>query len=219
MDIKQVNWWKIGGLIALGIALFLVGIYIGKKTTKPKEITHTEYITLPPIHDTIPPIIIKEKVPVDTAKLIKKCVKDGIYQELFPEKIVYLNDTTQFTKPDSTKIMLDWATEREYAATLFEIDTVGTCIVNTKVQYNRLGRLNYTFTPVEKQTTTELVKTRKYLPYIGGGITTFPSVSLETGLFIDQSWGFAIDGNYFFNPNKIENMPKYNVGIKVLKMF
>lgn len=214
---NKTNWWKIALIILGFIGLFILGVYIGKKTFKPQIIEHTEYITLPPQHDTVPPIIIKETV--DTAKLIKQCIKDGIYQELFPEKIVYITDTLEFDKTDSTKIMEDWITKREYETTLFDSDTLGKCDIKTVVQYNRLGVIDYTFIPIQKQTTTTEVVTRKYLPFIGGGITTFPSVELEAGLFINQSYGFSLDGSYYFNPNKIEGLPKYSVGIKVYKMF
>lgn len=214
---NKTNWWKVGAIIVGTIALFILGIYIGKKTTKPKIVEKIEYITLPPQHDTIPPIIIKETV--DTADLIKQCVTDGIYQELFPEKIVYLTDTITFDKTDSTKIMQDWATKRDYEATLFDVDTLGKCDIKTSVQYNRLGNIDYTFIPVQKQTNITEVTTRKFLPYVGAGITTFPSAEIETGLFIDQSYGFALSGNYYFNPKKIDGIPKYSVGIKVFKMF
>ena len=213
----MTNYWKIALIIVGIVGLFILGIYIGKKTTKPQIIEHTEYITLPPQTDTIPPIIIKETV--DTANLIKQCIKDGIYQELFPEKIVYITDTLEFDKTDSTKVMQDWITKREYEATLFDVDTLGKCDIKTTVQYNRLGTIDYTFVPKQKQTTVTEVVTRKYLPFIGGGITTFPSVGVEAGLFINQSYGFSLDGSYYFNPNKIEGLPKYSVGIKVFKMF
>ena len=213
----MTNYWKIALIIVGIVGLFILGIYIGKKTTKPQIIEHTEYITLPPQTDTIPPVIIKETV--DTANLIKQCIKDGIYQELFPEKIIYLTDTLEFDKTDSTKIMQDWITKREYEATLFDVDTLGKCDIKTIVQYNRLGTIDYTFTPKQKQTTISEVTIRKFLPYIGGGITTFPSAEIEAGLFINQSYGFSLSGSYYFNPNKIEGLPKYSVGIKVLKMF
>lgn len=216
---KEINWWKIFGIIAIVLTLFLTGIYVGKKTTKPKIINHTEYITLPPIHDTLPPTLVTITKPVDTANLIKQCVADGIYQELFPEKIVYLTDTTTFTKPDSTTIMVDWATKRDYTATLFDIDTVGVCKVNTSVQYNRLGLLEYDFTPVQKQTTTTVTQNRKYIPYMGAGLSTFPSASIEAGMLIDQSLGFSLEGRYNYNPNKIPEIPKFDISLKVLKMF
>ena len=214
---NKVNWWKIVGIIIAIIFLFVSGIYVGKKTTNSKIIEKIEYIELPPIHDTIPPIIIKESV--DTLKLIKQCIKKGIYQELFPEKVIYVTDTIEFDKTDSTKIMNDWATLRDYEATLFEVDTLGKCDIKTSVQYNRISNIEYYFTPKQKQVTKTEIFKRKYLPYIGGGISTQPSVGVECGLFINQSWGFAIDANYNFNPNKIEGLPKYDMGIKILKMF
>lgn len=216
---NNINWWKIGSIIGVGLLIFFLGLYIGKKTTKPKIVTETEYITLPPVHDTIPPIVTTITKPVDTAKLIKQCVKDGIYQELFPEKIVYITDTLDFTSSDSTAIMLDWATKREYQATLFDIDTVGVCKLNTSTQYNRLGNLNYTFTPVQKQTTTTITQYRHLLPYFGVGITTFPSVNAQIGMFIDQSYGFAIQGIYNYDYKNMPGIDKYNFGISLMKMF
>ena len=215
----QTNWWKIGGIVAIAILLFLTGIYIGKKTQKVVEKVVTEYVPGEPVHDTIPPIIIKETQPVDTANLIAQCVQDGIYQELFPEKIVYITDTTQFSKSDSTKIMLDWATKRDYNAVLFDIDTVGKCTINTSVQYNRLGNIDYTFNPIYKQQTVYVQTKREILPFVGAGLSTFPSVSAEAGLFFNQSFGVATEGTYYFNQKKIEGIPQYDIKLKVYKMF
>lgn len=216
---NNLNWWKIGSIIAIAVLLFLSGLYIGRQHEKIITNTITEYVPLPPIHDTIPPIIIKEKQPIDTANLIKQVVKDGIYQELFPEKIVYLTDTTQFSKSDSTAIMIDWATKKEYSATLFDSDTLGTCKINTFVQYNKLGNIDYTFTPVYKQETNYIQTKRKLIPFVGVGITTFPSATIETGLFINQSYGFSINGNYNYNPNKISEIHKFDIGLKIYKLF
>lgn len=223
-DTKQLNWWKIGGIAAIAILLFLSGIYIGKKNVKVIEKIVTEYVPGEPVHDSIPyPVPYYVVEPVDTANLIAQCVKDGIYQELFPEKVIYLTDSTQFTKPDSTAIMADWATKREYKETLFDIDTVGKCTIDATIQYNRMSNLKYDFNPVYKQQTVYVESKRKILPFVGAGITTFPSASLDIGFFANQSFGVAIEGNYYFNPKPKETrnpeIPQYDVGLKVYKMF
>lgn len=210
----MINYWKIGGIIAIIIALFLIGYYIGKSRTKIIEKQVVEYITLPPVHDTVSaPYPIKEKI--DTGKLIKQIIDSGLFNELFPKK----TDTVYLTQTDSSNIVKDWSTQREYTTTLFESDSLGKCTINTTVQFNRLGDIDYTFNPQQKTVKEYVEVKKKFIPYIGGGITTFPSVELETGIFINQSFGFALSGNYFFNPNKIEGMPKFNAGIKILKMF
>ena len=248
MDFKNINWWKVGSIIVIIILLFLSGIYVGRKTFEPKVVTKIEYKELPPIHDTIPaPYPVKEKV--DTANLIKQIVAKGLYSELFPDK--EKTDTVYLTPKDTSKIINDWATERTYTEKLFYIYTVGTCTINTSVQFNRLGSIDYTFKPVQKQTTTTITEKRKYLPYAGIGISTFPTAGIEAGIFINQSWGFSIGANYYFHHGTINNIvntttanislqtnattqqdntiiplqtstieiPKFDVSLKILKMF
>lgn len=216
MNISEntIKWLKIGGIILLISAIFLTGLFIGRKHTKVVEKEVIKYVTLPPIHDSIPaPYPVKEKI--DTINFLVDCVKKGVYQELFPNR----KDTVYLTQKDTSELLKDWATERDYNVNLFDSDTLGTCTINTKVQYNRLGKIGYTFTPKQKQSIQYVEVKKNYIPFVGAGISTFPSVGAEVGMFFNQSWGFALEGNYFFNPNKIENMPKYDVGLKVVKMF
>lgn len=209
---------KLIGYVLGIVGIFLFGIYVGKKTTPVKKITKTIYVEAEPIHDSIDkpvPVYIKE--PVDVAKIIAQAVKDGVYQELFPEKIKEIKDTVYMTSEDTLKLIADWATLREYKETLFDNDTLGTFKLNTSVQYNRLGTLYYDFVPKVKVVTNTEYRTRKILPYVGAGGTTFPSVTAEAGVFVNQSWGLSVDGHYYFNKN--EYVPKHDVGVKLLKMF
>ena len=206
-------------IIVSALLLFLLGIYVGKKTTPEKINTVIEYVEGEPIHDTLDPIIIYEKAPIDTLKIIQQCVKDGIYAELFPEKIKYITDTLFFEKEDTTKILADWATLRQYDETLFDSDTLGVMKLKTYVQYNRLGNIVYDFTPMTKTVTNTVYKTRVFLPYIGAGLSRLPSYSLEGGFFIKQSWGFSLDVNYYPFANNLEGFPSIDYGIKILKMF
>lgn len=213
---KKKIWLIIG--IVIGCALlFIGGIYVGKKTVPVKVITKTKYLPGEPIHDVIDnPVPVYIAKPIDTANLIKQCVADGIFSELFPEKII--TDTLYLMKEDTTKIMADWATKREYEETLFDVDTLGKLKINTYTQYNRLGSIDYTFTPVIKQQTTEIYNVRKFSPFVGAGLSTFPSYDAEVGFFYRESVGVSIEGSYY--PKLLtEDMQKYSVSLKVLKKF
>lgn len=209
---------KIIGII-LGVAIiFIGGIYVGKKTTPIKTVTITKYEKGETIHDSIDkPVPVYIKQTIDTGKFIAQCVKDGVFYELFPEKIKY--DTLVLDKTDSTKIIADYSAKREYNETLFDSDTLGTMKIKTSVQYNRLGTINYSFTPVTKTVETTKYVERHILPFVGAGLSTFPSYGAEAGMFINKSWGFSVNGNYYPNYQNIQNLPKFDVSVKVLKMF
>lgn len=176
---------------------WLLGFYFGRKTIEistPK--TEVKYVKGEKVTDSIPyPEPIEVVKPIDTANIIKQCVKDGIYTELFPEKTI--TEYIEITKDDTTAILRDWATKRMYSETLFDIDTVGKCIVNASVQYNRLSLLAYDYTPIEKQITITTNKVNFFSPYIGVGVLVdnvfndylnyMPTASL--GFFIKEKYG------------------------------
>ena len=193
---KNVNWWKIALFAVIVIGLCLLSYYIGRKR-EPDVIVKTEvkYVELPPIHDTIDkPVPYKVVVPADTADIILDCVKSGKFADLFPKQP---GDTVYITKEDTAAVIKDWATERLYAETLFDVDTLGRCDVNALVQYNRLASLNYTFTPIQKQTEITTRSVRKFLPYVGAGLGTNGSVVAQGGMFIKEDAGFALQ--YYYN--------------------
>jgi hypothetical protein len=191
---KEINWWKVAVIAIVALALFWGGFFIGKQR-EPEVITNTvtEYVELPPIHDTIPvPKPYKVVEPADTVDIIKKCIENGLFAELFPPR----PDTVFVTKEDTSAVIKDWATQRHYAETLFDIDTVGKCSINADVQYNRLSNLSYEFIPIQKQTQTTIRTTRTFLPYVGAGLSTNATYSAQGGVFYKQDAGVAIQYNY-----------------------
>lgn len=181
----EKNWWKIGGIIAIAIGLLVLGFFAGRatiKTPEPKIIT--KYIKSEPIRDTlynVKPYYVE--TPVDTSELIKQCVLDGLFVELFPEKIVEV-EKYRPTSEDTLAILADYASKKYYSEEIFNIDTVGKCVVNADVQYNRITSMGYVYTPVSKETTiTKVAPKRKITPDIGVGMTSFPSVMGEAGLY------------------------------------
>jgi len=185
------------------VVIFLLGLYIGRKTVKVNESVHTEYITLPPVHDSIPIEKPSKQVPPDTARIIEDCVKKGLYSELFPYKEV---TDTVYTDVDTANILKDWATERFYAESLFDIDTVGKCDIDVQIQYNRLSSLKYTYTPIQKQSNTVIIKEKTFEPFIGGGITIgvdrekklTEGVALQGGFYVKQKYGVSLQYQYLF---------------------
>ena len=150
-------------LLALGI-VFATGLFTGRKTVKiPEPIEKTEYITSDPIHDTLwldKPYLVKK--PADTLGIIEACIRDGIYKDLWPEKLV----TEYITKDDTTAILSDWATERRYKETLFDSDSLGRCSVDATVKYNRLNSLEYEYIPVNKVTTNTIYTAKYFAPFV-----------------------------------------------------
>ena len=190
-------------LIFVGIAVITVGLlsfYLGRKTVKEGE-THTEivYVKGETITDSIPyPVPQYVIKPTDTADIIRKCVKDGIYAELFPERVV--TEYIEITKEDTTDIIRDWGTKRMYSETLFDIDTVGKCVVDASVQYNRLSLISYSYTPITKTVTITERRVKFFSPYVGFGVLIKNDFSdymnlmpiLNAGFFIKERYGINL---------------------------
>lgn len=203
-----VNKWEIIFYTFIILALFFSGFFIGRSTIETKIETKIEYVK----GDTITNVIYKPKpeyiqLPVDTLNIIKQCIKDGIYQELWPEKIV--TEVVEITKEDTTKIMVDWANKRIYNEILFNNDTLGFCSVNTEVQYNRMRVLGYKFTPITKQITETKYVVKTFSPFIGIGYMDNPwndirepSILFNGGLFIKEKYGLQLQLMHNMNSEK-----------------
>lgn len=186
------------------ILVFLLGLYIGRKTVKITESVHTEYITLPPIHDSIEVHSPIKSVSPDTAKIIQDCVRNGLYAELFPYKE---KTDTIYTERDTAAVLKDWATERRYTENLFDEDTLGTCEIDIKVQYNRLSSIGYTYRPIQKHTELTVINEKMFEPFLGAGVTIgidkrnnklTEGISVQGGAFIKQNYGVSIQYQYMF---------------------
>lgn len=204
------NFKKIAGTILLILAIAAIGFFIGRSTIKTKTKTITKYEkgdTVKITKDSLIPVYTNR--PVDTANVLLAAIKSGKFDDLFPKRdsIVYV------TINDTTAALLDWATERQYKETLFDIDTVGTETVELKVQYNRLQAINGYFVPVIKTVETTEVLTKKYSPFIGGGITTQPSVVANAGIFFEDKYGASLLYQYDWQ------LKKNNVGLTFLYKF
>lgn len=200
--------WKILFHIFVIIGIFFSGFFVGRNTIEVKTETKIEYIK----GDTIEKIInnpVPEyiEMPIDTIDIIKQCIKDGIYTELWPERIV--TEVVEITKEDTTKIMQDWATKRVYDETLFSNDSIGSCDVKAEVQYNRMRLLGYTYTPVVKREIETKYMVKTFSPFIGGGYMNNlweenrdPSLLLTGGVFVKEKYGIQLQFVHGLNTKK-----------------
>ena len=189
-------------LIFVGISVIifgLLGFYLGRKTMKePNPRTEIVYVKGKTITDSIPYPVPKYIIkPSDTADIIMACVRDGIYTELFPERVVF--EYVEIMKEDTAEIIRDWGTKRMYSETLFDIDTVGKCVVDASVQYNRLSLLSYSYTPITKTVTITENRVKLLSPYVGFGVLIKNGFSDYTNLMPTANAGFFIKEKYGIN--------------------
>lgn len=199
----------------------LIGFWLGRKTVPFKE-SHTEivYVKGDKITDSIPyPVPYEVVKPTDTADIIRQCVKDGIYTELFPKKIV--TEYIEITKEDTAEIISDWGTKRLYSEKIFDIDTVGTCTIEASVQYNRLTLLSYNYIPITKQIITDNYKVKLFSPYIGAGVLVENDISNYMNLIPSVNAGFFIKEKYGLNIQYAKMLKSKNnlYGISLLYKF
>jgi len=207
-------------LIIIALLFGVVGFFFGRSTIKTETKTEIVYIKGETIRDSIPypqPYYVEK--PVDTFNIIKQCVKDSIYCELFPEKII--TEYIEITKEDSNAIIIDWALKRMYSDTLFNNDTTGTCIFDATVQYNRISLLSYQFTPIQKNTITTNYKTKMFSPYIGAGILIDNDFKDYKNIMPTANIGFFIKERYGMNLQFAKSFKSNNnfYGISLLYKF
>ena len=177
-------------IILIVIALFWgFGFWLGRKHAKIITKTKIEYIANPKITGVIvKPQPIREIKPIDTLRIVEECIAKGIYSELFPKRefIKYVPD-----KSDSTAIMKDWATIREYQDTLYNNDTTGTFVLSSKVRYNRIERYAYEYTTVTKIVTNTERVVKGFSPFVGVGYISDGFGVVNGGFYIKEKYGFS----------------------------
>ena len=153
------------------IILFIgcaISFFIGRSTIDTK--TKTEYVKGETIKDTV-------YIPAPYSE--KKADKDN----LIP---VYKKDPEgkETTELDTTKskdvTILDWNLERKYANQVFDNEN-GKFLYDITVQNNKLSKFNYTFTPIQKVTTT--TKEKIFQPYVSAGYSTLDIAGVGGGFF------------------------------------
>lgn len=195
----KLNWWKIGCVIIVAFIIFGLGLFIGLKEKPKPEI---QYIPGETVTDTLYIPGPSIEITPDTLDIIKKCIEDSIYSELWPEKkdTLFIKDTCYIpTYEDTTRIMSDWATRRIYTDMLFNDSTQGQFDYTVEVQYNRLMSFAYNFTPVVKEISQTKTSTKFISPFVGISYLTNPwdnvknpSLQFNAGIFLKDKYGLNI---------------------------
>lgn len=185
---KNAIKWILIGIFTIGV--WFLGFYLGRKKVKTIVKTKVEYLRTE-VHDTIlKPVPVKEYPPIDTLAIIQTCIRDGIYAELFPEREVEVIKYVPM-ESDSTAIMKDWATLREYCDTLIKSDTTGTFVLSTSIQYNRVKQYTYEYENVTKVIREKIYYTPSFSPFIGAGMLFNGTGIVHGGFYIKEKYGIS----------------------------
>ena len=182
-------------ILAILIA-FAVGFLLGRATVQKEE------------------IIVQERGETVHGRLnhdvLTKPVEFGGDVKDLP-RYLWITDTVRVkeveyvaTIPDTTKIIEDFLTRREYDFNVFDDDN-GKLDVKQVVQYNRLQDFSYSFTPV--RTIVTRVDRPLFTPFVSASYSTFNTVGLGGGVFIKD---IGLEYQYQFNQNQTGHM----IGIK-----
>lgn len=201
---------KILTYIVVALVIGAVCFFAGRSTIKTRTITWVKYEkgkTVTIYKDSLVPVYVSK--PADTLDVLLAAIQSGKFNDLFPvrDSIIYI------TKDDSSAVIRDWATERFYEETLFDIDTVGTEKVKMRLQYNKLQEISGTFVPVVKTVGEKELLVKKYSPFVGGGITTMPEIVANAGIFFEDKYGVSLLYEYNWE------IKKHAVGITALYKF
>lgn len=190
-----ITQWKWLYNITIILVFLTMGFFMGRKTIGTKTEIVTEYIKGDTITDTLYyPKPYKVVEPIDTLSIIRQCIKDGIYKELWPERVI--TEYVEINKADSTTIIKDWATKRFYSETLFSDDKNGTCTFDAEIQYNRMNVIGYNFIPITKVVSETKYLVNTFSPFVGLNFITNPwdniknpSIQVNGGFFVKEKYG------------------------------
>ena len=196
--------------IVTALLTAVIGFFLGRSTIEKEIVTNIKYIKGEKITNTIDkPVPYAVEIPADTLSIIQDCIKNGIYSELFPEKII--TELVNITHEDTLAIVRDWAIKRLYDEVLLDSDTIGKFEIKMEVQYNRMGKLTYSFTPVHKHIETKIRQVKKFSPFIGAGFSygtwgddlSDVLLNLNAGFFIKETYGinFQYNRSTYLNAN------------------
>lgn len=188
-----MKYWKY--LLPLVAGIFL-GLMINVPSCrKVKPTVKIEYVKGETVHDTCyisVPKINYLKDPITDSDLVD-------YIQSHPEK--FGKDTVTIEISDSL-LRKDYFAKRSYEIILFN-DSTGECEVNCHVAENELKWFDYTYTPIQKQTTITIPEKRKNVsPFlqVGMGIAKHdvyvPTVGAGAGLVVKDKLMLSVTGQF-----------------------
>lgn len=165
-------------LVIAALIALAAGFFLGRSTIKDQD-PIIEYVKGETITDTITNIQVDSIV-----------VPKIIYLPMVADTI-YVNDTfIVTTKVDTAAVLADYVLKRFYNETLFDNDTNGSMYVRTMIQYNRMGKLEYEFTPIRVERTIH--EKRLLVPFARMSINTHKYFGVGGGIYI-RDLGIGVD--------------------------
>lgn len=193
---KKQNYFYIG----IAILFLVIGFFVGRSNSK--VITKIEYAKGETIRDTI----YAEKLVPHEVKIPANPILP-----MKPDTIrIPGKPDIRYMKVDTAQIIADYIKENSYTNTLFDDETRGKLIVATKVQYNKLKRFGFEFTPIEKVVTKERIRT--ITPFIQGSWNTIGYAGAGGGLFYHN---IGVGYKYLINtkPNPLLDKSGHEFGL------
>lgn len=187
------KYWKYLATAALGIFL---GLMINVPSCSKVEPTvKIKYVQGPTVHDTC-------YVTVPKVSFIKDPVTDADLEEYMlahPEK--FDKEIVTIEVQDSL-LRQDYFAKRQYEIILFN-DSTGECEVNCNISENELKSFDYSYTPIQKQTTITVPEKKKNLsPFlqVGMGVAKHdnyvPTVGAGAGLVVKDKLMVSATGQF-----------------------
>jgi hypothetical protein len=159
-------------LLVAAIALFLSGVFVGRKKTPEKttEITTVRYERGATVHDTVrvlTPYYVRYTDTVTYTRIVEK--PTFVYADTLLLRSVW--DDYYLTR----KYELD-----------FSNDTTGVFDVDVSIRENRIVSATSRIVPIYRVTTRETVRTgeqRVFAPFVSAGYSTFKIAGVGGGMF------------------------------------
>ena len=85
-------------------------------------------------------------------------------------------------KVDTAKIIAEYSAENLYNFNAFDNDTIGTMRIKQTLQYNKMKKFSYDFTPVRKEVIVE--KKRVLVPFVEASFNSISGIGLGGGLYV-----------------------------------
>lgn len=168
------------------IGLLVIGFFAGRCDSK--IITKTEYIKGETITDTI---YSEKLVPYEVKVPYNPILPLRVDTIRIPGKPEYIAMVV-----DTAAIIADYVLLNKYSRIMFDTQTEGKLIVSGEVQYNKLQKLVYDFTPMTKKVTIEKVPV--FTPFVMASYNTLGYFGVGAGMYyhnIGASYKYLSDFN------------------------
>lgn len=180
------RYMKINNAIIFIIIAFILGFFAGRVTLKRGETI--EYVKGEQVNGTV---YTSSLTVGNNLTEFKTNIQE--LPIIFWKNITDTITNTIITEVDTAKIVEDFLIERQYDLVLFD-NTDGVMKLQPVVQYNKLQKIDYQFTPITKVITT--TKDPLFTPFISTSYNTLNYIGVGGGGFIKD---FGIEYSTLYN--------------------